>query len=492
MVITCDTDLSEILDSNQVIEICGTVNSQANGLISSRAGVLTTGMQPGGGIDSSQIIDDQPVFTTAGQKILEKYARTSETISRVMQSAGQAAVDKEIEELETLGKKINEKVSELNDAIDNLSSELALAMESNNPDVDIADLYDTLRALRESRQHYIDKYDLVKARLNKLDPTISLPTLSIDAGAATGGDENDSGSTTEATEADSGKTNDQYKIPTEGRSTAEMYEDARNLEDALIAEEEYLTESKNGLEYSLAELEQQHAEGNISDSDYERLKGEYEARIANVEAAIQERATVLEGSEHGTGLQAATQDNFGTKDGWLKDSKEGGMYGTLGDAGNEANTAARVESEINAAASQVTPIDQVIAENGLAGVAPLRADGLEGNPYNQGMVDSQSTYMEPSSISNTTREAAYLSATSQGTTTEVAPGVYAYSVQEYFATPAEGTYPTMLGFYTSNEYQTANSYVNEGQAESSGDTVFDSNTGKFYTMAEWSAANTEK
>lgn len=509
MVITCDTELSEILDSGEIVEICSRINQQANGLISSRTSALTAGMQSGGGIDAGQLIDGQAMAYDKGQTILQKYARTSETISRVMQSASQAAVDKEIDELGILSTKVKEKIEQLNTAIEDKLNEIAEAQESVNdslkqgsqfamvsPQANLGILQEELNDLVELRDRYKEKYDSIGPRLKKLDPDVDFPELSIPELPSIGGD-NGNGETNNEPPAEDkpddtetsppSSTPNSYTIPTDGRTPEQMYRDAQNLQENIYFEQEYLMEAENGVRYDLEVLEQQYKNGTISEETYTQLKGEYETTIANIDAAIEQRSLLLEGDENSTGLRVATQNNFGTRDGWLKDSQES-VFGTGGEAGNTERTAARVESDINERASQLTPIEQIVADNNLIGITPLRAAAYSDNQYSEGIVSTQEVG-SMASVSNTTRAAAYEVAQANGTATEVAPGVYVYSVGEYYSTiPDSGMLPPSMGMMTYSGYEVATwSSYDDGASCANGDTVYNSNTGEYCSWAEYAA-----
>lgn len=509
MVITCDTPLSEILDSGPIVDVCNTINSQANGLISSRTAVLTTGMQSGGGLDSGQTVDGQPIVYDKGQQILQKYARTSETISRVMKNAAQAAVDKEIDELGILSTKVKEKIEQLNIEIDEKASALAAAEEAAeaslnqgsqfamvSPQANAAILQEELNALIESRRVYKEKYDAIGPRLKKLDPDVAFPELSIPELSSGGETESGEGekpeeeTPTEETPTDSNETPQPsgYEIPTEGRTPEQMYSDARDLQEAVQFEQEYLMDAEVSVRYDLAVLEQQYQDGAISEETYTQLKGQYETVLSNIDAAVEERTYLLEGDKNASGLRVATQDNFGSRDGWLKDSQET-TFGTQNEVGNLERTAARVETDINERAAQLTPIDQIIADNGLIGITPLRASEYQSNQYCQGIVDSGKV-ADFSSIPNTTRAAAYEVAQNNGTATEISPGVYVYSVGDYYSSYPSTALPPTMSMYSYSGYEAATmGYYGEGEVCSNGDTVYNANTGEYCSWAEYASGN---
>jgi len=118
MTITCDTPLSEILDSAKVIDAITAMNRKAQHNISSRMSILTATAQSGGGLDSSQIVDDQPIITSKVTEIIGRFTTVSENAIRITNSICEAGENKEIEELETLADKITKKIAEQNAAIE--------------------------------------------------------------------------------------------------------------------------------------------------------------------------------------------------------------------------------------------------------------------------------------------------------------------------------------------------------------------------------------
>ena len=461
MTITCDTELSEILQSSTICDAIYSMNTKAQSVIESRAGAMASCLKTGGGLGEDQIVDNVPVFFNSGKEIMDKYVTMSETVANFATNVCQKAVDKELEELGLLSDAVQRKIAELDAAIesaqqaveDSLKQGSQFAMVS--PEVELARLI-------EERQRYADKLDAIGARIKTLDPSAEIavaPPLPDYTGGSGETEEDDgAGEETETSEEEPAKPNCQ--IPTEGRTTEEMYTDSRNIEREVETEWNYLRESRGGVEYSLAVLEQQYKDGYISEETYTRLSGEYNARIEYLDREIASRENAMD----------ALSDINGKK--W-----------------NDTN-AAEQAARVNELTGAMTPIEQVMADNQLAGMSQNRKDAIYTNPYSEGFQNSTG-YGELSSITNTTRAAAFEVAQNRGTATETSPGsgVYVYSVGEYFYTMPDNAYSTVIGVYGSSDYQTA-SYTH-ALISSAGDTVYDSNTGQYYSWGEWVAAHPE-
>ena len=261
-----------------------------------------------------------------------------------------------------------------------------------------------------------------------------------------------------------------------------MYRDGLQLQAAVEMEENVLSANITSVDYNIRVLEEQHDNGLVSDEVYEAALAEYQRQREIYQNALNERLDLM------APLTQATADRAGTHDGWLKDSTETAFWhGTLEEAGNEANTAARIEEEINSQAAKITPLDQVLAEAGGSGISPNMADSMSENVHTQTVIGTQSSFAEYSTISPTTQAVAYDYAVNTNTATEIAPGVYAYSVGDYLSSLPYDS-PPSSGHYAASEYFTITTGY-YGAPDGSGDTVYDSNTGQYCSYGEWASSH---
>ena len=482
MTITCDTELSEILDNNTICDPIIQFNNSAQHILELRTGVLNNALQSGGGCGPEQIVDDAPVFFNSGKELYDKYGTISESISTFATSVCQLAVTKELDELGELSDAIVKKINQLDEDIRIAKKEYEEFLEES--DVDAATGEPPFMTLVRQRNRYEQKLEQVGARIKTINPEAEIavaPSLAELDGAGAG---DASEETVEPSEMDEEETppRQSYTIDTEGATEAELYQNGKLLTSALDSEQAYLSSALAGVEYSIQVLESQHDAGNISDEVYEASLAEYQRKVRILEDAIMERGDAL------SVLRPAIEDKFGTDDGWLKDASETPGYGgTLGQEGNQEKTAAQVESEINSLTGKITPLEQVMEEAGINGTSPYYSDNVKNNPYGQALYNSQYAYTSYEGISPATQAAAYDYASNTGTATEIAPGVYCYSTQLYLNSDPYLSPPNMTT-YSGNEWSTMDqgSYA-YASPDGSGDTVYDSNTGKYCSWQVWNA-----
>lgn len=482
MTITCDTELSEILDNNTICDPIIQFNNSAQHILELRTGVLNNALQSGGGCGPEQIVDDAPVFFNSGKELYDKYGTISESISTFATSVCQLAVTKELDELGELSDAIVKKINQLDEDIRIAKKEYEESLEES--DVDATTGEPPYAELIRQRNRYEQKLEQVGARIKTIDPEAEIavaPSLAELDGAGAG---DASEETVEPSEMDEEEKppRQSYTIDTTNKTAAELYQSGQQLTTALDSEQAYLASALTGVEYSMQVLESQHNAGNISDEVYQAALAEYQRKARVLEDAMMERGDAL------NRLHPAIEDRFGTDDGWLKDASETGFYGgTVNDPGNQERTAAQVESEINSVTSKITPLEQVMEEAGVNGTSPLYSGNVRNNPYGEALYNSQYNYTSYNGISTATQSAAYDYATHTGTATEIAPGVYCYSTQLYLSSDPYLSPPNM-GTYSGNEWYTMDqgSYA-YAAPDGSGDTVYDSNSGKYCSWQVWNA-----
>ena len=102
MTITKDTDLSEILLSDDIINEMTTLSNNLQGLMSDRTSILQSEMASGNGISETQLVDGEPLFYTKGSEVSSEYGTVSESVTTLNNSVCSAAIEKERDELTEL------------------------------------------------------------------------------------------------------------------------------------------------------------------------------------------------------------------------------------------------------------------------------------------------------------------------------------------------------------------------------------------------------
>ena len=134
MTITCDTELSEILDNNTICDPMIQLNNKAQGLLETRTGALSSSLQTGGGCGADQTVDDVPVFYNAGKELYDKYGAMSESVSSYATSVCQLAITTELDELGELSDAVVKKINTLNTEIEESIKEYNDYLKENKID----------------------------------------------------------------------------------------------------------------------------------------------------------------------------------------------------------------------------------------------------------------------------------------------------------------------------------------------------------------------
>ncbi len=268
---------------------------------------------------------------------------------------------------------------------------------------------------------------------------------------------------------------DAYAVATEGRTAAQMYQDACDLKNEIYVEIEYLSDYQRDLEYARSALELN--KDSMDSAAYNELMTEYNLRISTCETELLKRSNLY------NDLNTVTADNFGTTDGALKDAQDWGS--------NDLVVAKETLFGINEAASTLKSVDSISREyngigenaeqtNALSISAVYSSDMNDYGAYS-GNLDGVSTYAN-SSVSNLTMRSAYAAAGENVIELNTAPGVYLFNTKDYLLNPEiQGNYP--MGGVTSIPETSALSVTSyQGM-----DSVYDSNTGKYYTYDQWNS-----
>ncbi len=266
-----------------------------------------------------------------------------------------------------------------------------------------------------------------------------------------------------------------YTVATEGRTAAQMYQDACDLKNEVYVEIEYLSDYQRDLEYARSALELN--KDSMDSATYNELMEEYNLRISTCETELLKRSNLY------NDLNTVTADNFGATDGALKDAQDWGS--------NDLFVAKETLFTINENASLLTPISSISSEtngigenaeqtNALSISAVYSSDMNDYGAYSEN-IDSISTYGN-CSVSNLTLRSAYAAAGKNVIELNTLPGVYLFNTKDYLLNPEIQNMPPMGGV-TSIPESTLLSYSTfQGM-----DSVYDSNTGKFYTYDQWNS-----
>ena len=261
---------------------------------------------------------------------------------------------------------------------------------------------------------------------------------------------------------------DAYQVATEGRTAKEMYQDALDLKNEMYTEIDYLYGYKNDLTYSKGQLDAQLEAGNISQTEYNKLAAEFDSRIQLCDSEIAKRSEIY------NTLENITANRIGTTDGVLKDAQDFGS--------NDVVVAAEALAGVNKSASSLTPVGSISLEtNGdgttrnaytLSGLYLNRGD--EYGSYTNNLADV-SVMNNGVGVSNLTMKSAYMSAGNNKMELESAPGVYLFSTSNYLFNNNTTNMPpsSMVGIPESSNLSTG---TYQGF-----DSVYDSNTGNYYT-----------
>lgn len=184
MVITKDTELSEILVSSKVVEIMAELDSGINKIVDERTGALESEMSSGG-ITEETIISGRPILYNRANKVVEKYNKVTEIASPFIKGVCTASVNKEIEELTDLRSKVRIALEQCIDDISNAEIELAdikstygTGWTEETPAV--KDQNNVISGLKLLKEKYEEKIQQIDQRLASLESTAESYGLDID------------------------------------------------------------------------------------------------------------------------------------------------------------------------------------------------------------------------------------------------------------------------------------------------------------------------
>lgn len=288
-------------------------------------------------------------------------------------------------------------------------------------------------------------------------------------------------STTESNVPTSGVTNTSastntgvYNVNTKGTSAKDMYNDALNLKDEIYYEQEYLYGYKNNMVYAKTQLDAAYANGTIPESTYNELAEEYDRRIELCDSQIELRSNMY------NELYNLTEDRIGLTDGVLKDAQDWDS--------NDIFTASASLASLNGMSSQIVSLEDIVSETCSDGSTRIGAvasalrnpvyTGLDYGTYNNNL-NGVTSYRE-NYVSNLTWEAARAAAGENVGTHPDYPGVILFNA---------GNYMSQVPAYNSggNDYVISeiSAFTGDGRAFNGYDSVYDSNTGKYYTYGEY-------
>ena len=342
--------IDRILKSQEIIDSVSNMLTPIRQNISDRESMFTTAMQPGGGLEESQLIDGEPVFFNSANDVKSQYTALAEKLNIYESDVTKVSIEKEREELTELKRCLEKDLEERTVKIQLLIKEYYAAIDkASSEGIDstagLKDLYwNPIHGLIpiEEREKKYDEETLiiVNNRLSKLgEPT--------------------SASTSEETTSKTKGTSN-YQIDTTG-DAKDIYASACSIRNRIGVEIEYLDERIAEVEYNLGVLEKWHNTKNdngspmIDDETYNRLKNEYETLKSTFEDEKNKREKYYEE------LVAATKNNFGTHDGPLKDAQDWNH--------NDVETSRRIATELNYRGSTLTPINDLMINHQGGGIS---------------------------------------------------------------------------------------------------------------------------
>ena len=472
MEINRNTPVEKILKSQEVKDTISNMLNPIRQTISERDSMFTTTMQSGGGLDEGQIIDGEPILFKSAQEVKDKYSSLSVSLDNYESSTSNTSIEKEKSELTEL-KSCLEKDLEMRIAeIARLTKEYYDAIDKAKEEgidspAEIEELYwnpsHGLIPVQEKEKKYDeDTLAIVNNRLSALG--IEVTGLASLTGLQ-------------------GADGVSYVIDTSGNAD-DIYNSACNLRDEISIELDYLQEKLYELDYNLGTLEQWHEAGKISDETYNSLKEEYETMKSKVEYEREQRQHYYDD------LLAATKNNFGTHDGILKDARDFGN--------DDVETARNVANELNRRASLLKPLSELATityEDGTTRVvSPIYPGRLKGvdEVYSGNLSGIVGDSSKPSTIiSDTTMKAAHeVAQSSNQVHTDPTGQIEIFSTSEYVLNTPDGRESQFNSTnYLISEFDTLQANEAVGNTLPYGDTIYDKNEGKYYSVAEYLATH---
>ena len=138
MVITKDTELSELVQSEEVRNIILNVDSSIKSNIEKRNSVIENEIK-NGHLNEKYLIDSETTYTNSANEVIKTYEKVIEDSAALVKNITVAAIDQQKEELEELKKRIDEEIERLEGAISDLKNECSNNMSkinSANPEKD--------------------------------------------------------------------------------------------------------------------------------------------------------------------------------------------------------------------------------------------------------------------------------------------------------------------------------------------------------------------
>lgn len=501
MTITKDTDLSEILLSDDIINEMTTLSNNLQGLMSDRTSILQSEMTSGNGIGETQLVDGEPLFFTKGTEVSTEYGNITETLTAVNKSICATSIEKERDELtelricllkdnqnlaDNLSAHLGHEVVRINTEPENGDPVVKAAKEQFNANnLKIIDINGRIYRLKDTYANYSDEELDIRYHYKPRYQGGNDCDNTTDGGEnkTTDKEDNKDPENANPTDAEVDKPNNgEYAIDTEGKDADEIYDQAKDLQTNLTEEMNYLSDCEKNIYNDIDILNSYHNSGKISDETYNSLKADYEARLAVVQSEYKKR------SDCASQLNTITINNFGTHDGALKDAADE----------NDAVAAKEVVQGLNDSTSKMKPLSEIVQEKQADGSVRCTAyavsDGTGMGKYQSNFTsiydntdDNGSTY-----VSTSTMKAAYEVATTNGTAHEMEsnPGVYVYSSKDYFMNNPDGISPESTGGNgtgANSEFDVIDMGIGTSGLNTTkyGDTVYDSNTGMYYSYDDW-------
>ena len=172
MVITADTELSEILDTNEVNDILMDSENHIGGILYARIGVLEDSISS---TFSSITIDGVPIIANNAQKIVNDYYELTDSINQTFNRISEVSLDKELEELEILRDKINKKIEEIEAEIARRKRLFEEVYTQDSKYANSVNYTTAVRNLRRDIMNYENKLLQISARISGADVILLNP-----------------------------------------------------------------------------------------------------------------------------------------------------------------------------------------------------------------------------------------------------------------------------------------------------------------------------
>ena len=131
MVITKDTSLLELVQSDKVIGIISNVNYKLQSILEDRTSAIKNEIA-NGILNEEYIVDDIPIYNIAGRNVLDLYNKVKIDAPLLVEEISKAALQQHLKELEELIECLQKEIERLKNQIGNLRGEYNTAVSRIN------------------------------------------------------------------------------------------------------------------------------------------------------------------------------------------------------------------------------------------------------------------------------------------------------------------------------------------------------------------------